>query len=55
MVGAPTHFTIETFSAGKGRVEAYLQTPDGQVETVSVLGGRGRWRNEGERRGKGKG
>lgn len=34
VVGAPTHFTIETFSAGKGRVEAYLQTPDGQMETI---------------------
>lgn len=34
VVGAPTHFTIETFSAGKGRVEAYLQTPDGQTETL---------------------
>lgn len=34
VVGAPTHFTIETFSAGKGRVEAYLQTPDGQRETL---------------------
>ncbi|XP_063851781.1 filamin-A-like isoform X2 [Scylla paramamosain] len=34
VVGAPTHFTIETFSAGKGRVEAYLQTPDGQTEAL---------------------
>lgn len=34
VVGAPTHFTIETFSAGKGKVEAFLRTPDGQTETV---------------------
>lgn len=36
VVGAPTHFTIETFSAGKGKVEAILQTPEGHVETVSI-------------------
>lgn len=35
VVGAPTHFTIETFSAGKGKVEALLHKPDGQVENVS--------------------
>ncbi|XP_071544153.1 filamin-A isoform X12 [Panulirus ornatus] len=34
VVGAPTHFTIETFSAGKGKVEAFLQTPDGHVENL---------------------
>nr|XP_053627228.1 filamin-A-like isoform X8 [Cherax quadricarinatus] len=34
VVGAPTNFTIETFSAGKGKVEAFLQTPDGHVETL---------------------
>ncbi|KAK4306993.1 hypothetical protein Pmani_021217 [Petrolisthes manimaculis] len=34
VVGAPTHFTIETFSAGKGKVEAFLRTPDGQTETL---------------------
>ncbi|XP_042868221.1 filamin-A-like isoform X2 [Penaeus japonicus] len=34
VVGAPTHFTIETFSAGKGKVEALLQKPDGQVENL---------------------
>ncbi|RXG70648.1 Filamin-A [Armadillidium vulgare] len=34
VVGAPTHFTIETFSAGKGKVESYLQGPDGKIEMV---------------------
>lgn len=34
VVGAPTNFTIETFSAGKGKVEAFLQTPDGRVENL---------------------
>ena len=30
VVGAPTHFTIETFGAGKGKVESYLITPEGE-------------------------
>ncbi|KAG7166764.1 Filamin-A-like 2, partial [Homarus americanus] len=34
VVGAPTNFTIETFSAGKGKVEAFLQTPDGVTKTL---------------------
>lgn len=41
VVGAPTHFTIETFSAGKGKVEALLHKPDGQVENVSNCHGYG--------------
>ncbi|XP_066973712.1 filamin-A isoform X13 [Macrobrachium rosenbergii] len=34
VVGAPTNFTIETFSAGKGKVEAMLHCPDGTVENL---------------------
>ncbi|XP_068218759.1 filamin-A isoform X2 [Palaemon carinicauda] len=34
VVGAPTHFTIETFSAGKGKVEAMLHCPDDTVENL---------------------
>lgn len=34
-VGAPTMFTIETFSAGKGNVEVFIENPKGQLEPVS--------------------
>lgn len=34
-VGAPTMFTVETFSAGKGNVEVFIENPKGQLEPVS--------------------
>lgn len=35
-VGAPTMFTIETFSAGKGNVEVFIENPKGKLEPVSL-------------------
>lgn len=36
VVGAPANFTIETFSAGKGTVEVFVENPKGQKEPVEV-------------------
>ncbi|XP_035216492.1 filamin-A-like isoform X2 [Stegodyphus dumicola] len=35
-VGAPTMFTIETFSAGKGKVEVLIENPKGKLEPVEI-------------------
>lgn len=35
-VGAPTMFTVETFSAGKGKVEVFIENPKGQLEPVEI-------------------
>lgn len=36
VVGAPTNFTIETFSAGQGKVEVFVTNPKGQLEKVDI-------------------
>lgn len=35
VVGAPAIFTVETFSAGKGKVDVTVENPNGQLEPVS--------------------
>ncbi|KAF8782497.1 filamin-A-like isoform X2 [Argiope bruennichi] len=35
-VGAPTMFTVETFSAGKGNVEVFIENPKGKLEPVEI-------------------
>ncbi|CAL1273258.1 unnamed protein product [Larinioides sclopetarius] len=35
-VGAPTMFTVETFSAGKGKVEVFIENPKGKLEPVEI-------------------
>lgn len=35
-VGAPTMFTIETFSAGKGEVKVFVENPKGKLEPVEI-------------------
>ena len=35
VVGAPANFTVETFSAGKGKVDVTVENPNGQPEPVS--------------------
>lgn len=37
VVGAPAIFTVETFSAGKGKVDVTVENPNGQLEPVSIL------------------
>ena len=49
MVGAPTFFTVETFSAGQGKVECFLIRPNGQKEPVSCQTWAGQSRGLGER------
>ncbi|XP_022254826.1 filamin-A-like, partial [Limulus polyphemus] len=34
--GAPTNFTVETFSAGKGDIEVFVENPSGMLEPVEV-------------------
>ena len=36
VVGAPTNFTVETFSAGEGKVEVAVINPQGKLERVDV-------------------
>lgn len=36
VVGAPTSFTVETFSAGQGDVEAVVEAPGGQTQPVDI-------------------
>ncbi|XP_043237014.1 filamin-A-like isoform X4 [Amphibalanus amphitrite] len=36
VVGAPTFFTVETFSAGQGKVECFLIRPNGQKEPIEA-------------------
>ncbi|KAJ9576572.1 hypothetical protein L9F63_025532, partial [Diploptera punctata] len=36
VVGAPANFTVETFSAGKGKVDVSVENPKGQLEPVDV-------------------
>lgn len=36
VVGAPTNFTIETFSAGNGKIEVGILNPQGKLEPVEV-------------------
>uniref|UniRef100_T1IWF9 Sarcolemmal membrane-associated protein n=1 Tax=Strigamia maritima TaxID=126957 RepID=T1IWF9_STRMM len=36
VVGAPANFIVETFSAGKGAVEVYVENPRGQNELVDT-------------------
>ncbi|KAK4872119.1 hypothetical protein RN001_016243 [Aquatica leii] len=36
VVGAPANFTVETFSAGKGQVEVFVENASGQQEPVEV-------------------
>lgn len=36
VVGAPAIFTVETFSAGKGKVDVTVENPNGQLEPVDV-------------------
>jgi filamin len=36
VVGAPANFTVETFSAGKGKIEVTVENPNGQLEPVSA-------------------
>lgn len=35
-MGAPTSFTVETFSAGKGDITAFIQDPNGKLEQVPL-------------------
>ncbi|GIY01877.1 filamin-A [Caerostris darwini] len=35
-VGAPTMFTVETFSAGKGKIEVFIENPKGKLEPVEI-------------------
>ncbi|XP_054724113.1 filamin-A-like [Uloborus diversus] len=35
-VNAPTMFTVETFSAGKGNVEVFVENPKGKLEPVEI-------------------
>jgi len=35
VVGAPANFTVETFSAGKGKIDVTVENPNGQQEPVS--------------------
>lgn len=35
VVGAPANFTVETFSAGKGKIDVTVENPNGQLEPVS--------------------
>ncbi|CAG0907397.1 unnamed protein product, partial [Cyprideis torosa] len=34
--GAPANFTVETFSAGKGKVEVIVENPKGEKEPVEI-------------------
>ncbi|XP_075219680.1 filamin A protein cher isoform X2 [Lycorma delicatula] len=36
VVGAPAMFTVETFSAGKGKVDVAVENPNGQLEPVDI-------------------
>ncbi|XP_066996805.1 filamin-A isoform X2 [Anabrus simplex] len=36
VVGAPANFTVETFSAGKGKVDVEVLNPNGQPEPVTI-------------------
>lgn len=36
VVGAPATFTVETFSAGRGQVEVFVENPLGQQEPVEI-------------------
>ncbi|XP_013789840.1 filamin-A-like [Limulus polyphemus] len=36
VLGAPTNFTVETFSAGKGDVQVFIENPKGQMEPVEI-------------------
>lgn len=35
-VGAKTNFTVETFSAGKGKVDVIVENPKGKAEPVRI-------------------
>lgn len=37
VVGAPAIFTVETFSAGKGKVDVSVENPKGHPEPVRLL------------------
>lgn len=37
IINAPTHFTVETFSAGKGNVEVTVEDPKGKKLPVSLF------------------
>lgn len=36
VVGAPANFTVETFSAGKGKIDVTVENPNGQSEPVDI-------------------
>lgn len=36
VVGAPTHFTVETFSAGQGEVQVFIEDPKGNLQPADV-------------------
>lgn len=36
VVGPPTNFTVETFSAGNGKVEVFVENPQGKLEPVEI-------------------
>ncbi|XP_021916472.1 filamin-A isoform X3 [Zootermopsis nevadensis] len=36
VVGAPANFTVETFSAGKGKIDVTVENPNGQLEPVDI-------------------